>query len=129
MTPSLVRRFFAAVLTALALMLPALSQAALDDPSHVVTVMQFSAKSPDTLNELKKRMLAMRDFQRQQPGYVENAVFENRNPERKPQFVGVARWKTLKDWETLWQTDAFQKLVRSIGEVGEINPGVFTAVR
>jgi hypothetical protein len=42
--------------------------------------------------------------------------------------VGVARWKSLKDWEALWQNEDFQKLVRSISEVGEINPGVFTAV-
>jgi heme-degrading monooxygenase HmoA len=128
MTRHLAARFLAAALTTLALLMPSLSRAALDDPSHVVTVMQFSAKSKNSVEELKKRMLAMRDFQRRQPGYVENAVFENRNQERKPQFVGVARWKSLKDWEALWQNENFQKLVRSISEVGEINPGVFTAV-
>jgi heme-degrading monooxygenase HmoA len=129
MTQSLVTGFFAATLTSLAFLVPTPSQAALDDPGHVVTVMQFSAKSPASLPALKERMLAMRNFQRQQPGYVENALFENRNVQTSPQYVGVARWKSLKEWETLWQNDAFQKLVRAINEVGETKPGVFTAVK
>lgn len=103
--------------------------APLDDPNTVLTVMQFSARGAAALPELKKRMAAMRDFQRKQPGYVENALMENRNPQTKPHFVGVARWKSVKDWETMWQKEEFQKLVRSIGEVGDVTPGVFSAVR
>lgn len=129
MALSLTSRLMATAVTSVALMMPSLSQAALDEPGHVVTVMQFSAKNAASVPELKKRMLAMRDFQRQQPGYVENAVFENRNQQTAPQYVGVARWKTLKEWEDLWQRDQFQKLVRSIGEVGDIKPGVFNLVR
>jgi heme-degrading monooxygenase HmoA len=105
------------------------SQAALDDPSHVVTVMQFTAKSPESMPELKKRMQAMRDFLRKQPGYVENALFENRNPQTSPQYVGVSQWKKLKDWENLWQGEQFQLLMRAIGEVGTVSPGIYSAVK
>lgn len=105
------------------------SHAALDDPNHVVTVMQFSAKSPESIPELKKRMQAMRDFLRKQPGYVENALFENRNPQTSPQYVGVSQWKKLKDWENLWQGEQFQALMRAIGEVGTVSPGVYSAVK
>lgn len=90
--------------------------------------MQFSAKSAANAGELKKRMLTMRDHQRKQAGYVENAIFENRNPQAKPQFVGVSRWKNLKDWEGLWLNEEFKKIVASIGEIGEINPGVYSPV-
>ena len=105
------------------------AHAALDDPNHVVTVMQFTAKSPESIPELKKRMQAMREFLRKQPGYVENALFENRNPQTSPQYVGVSQWKQLKDWENLWQGDQFQVLMRAIGEVGTVNPGVYSAVK
>ena len=54
---------------------------------------------------------------------------ENRNPGTRPHYVGIARWKSLKDWEALWAKDEFQKLVRSINEVGEVTPGTFAAVR
>ena len=121
-------RFMSTVLASLALALPTLAHAELSKPGEVLTVMQFSAKSVATSVELKKRMLAMRDFQRQQTGYVENAIFENRNPQAKPQYVGVSRWKSLKDWEGLWTNEQFKKLVASIGEVGEINPGVYSPV-
>lgn len=124
-----ISRRLAAALTTLTLAAPWCTQAAADDASHVMTVMQFAAKNPASVPELKKRMLAMRDFQRQQPGYVENAVYENRNPQTSPQYVGVARWKSLKDWESLWQNEQFQKHVRAVGEVGEVAPGVFTPVK
>lgn len=91
--------------------------------------MQFSAKDAASLPELKKRMAAMRDHLRKQPGYIENALFENRNVQNKPHYVGVSRWKSFKDWENLWLKEDFQKLVRSISEVGEINPGTFAAVK
>lgn len=105
------------------------AHAALDTPGDVITVMQFKAKNAAAIPELKKRMAAMRDFQRQKASPIENALFENRNPAASPHFVGVSRWKSLKDWEALWNNDEFQKLVRSITEVGELSPGTFTAVK
>ena len=101
----------------------------MDSPDHVVTVMQFTAKSPEAVPELKKRMKAMRDFLRKQPGFVENALFENRNPQTSPQYVGVSQWKKLKDWENLWAGEQFQVLMRAISEVGTVNPGVYNAVK
>jgi hypothetical protein len=117
-----------AAATALAL-LSTPAQAAQDDPSEVVTVMQFAAKNPASVPELKKRMLAMRDFQRKQTGLVDNALYENRNPQTAPQYVGVARWKQLKNWEDLWQNGQFQTLVRAVSEVGTVTPGVYGAVK
>ena len=102
---------------------------ALDDPNTVVTVMQFSAKDVSSKAELKKRMTLMRDFLRKQPGYIENALMENRNGDAKPNYVGVSRWKSFKDWESLWNKEDFQKLVRSISEVGEVVPGTFAPVK
>jgi heme-degrading monooxygenase HmoA len=129
MRSSLFSRLIAFAMFVAALALTTQSHAALDDPSHVVTVMHFSAKAPSSTPELKKRMQAMRDYLRKQPGYVENALFENRNPENAPQFVGVSRWKNLKDWENLWQNQQFQLLMRAIGEVGTVTPGVYNAVK
>lgn len=117
-----------ATATALAL-LSTPARAAQDDPSEVVTVMQFAAKNPASVPELKKRMLAMRDFQRKQTGLVDNALYENRNPQTAPQYVGVARWKQLKNWEDLWQNEQFQTLVRAVSEVGTVTPGVYGAVK
>ena len=102
---------------------------ALDDPNTVVTVMQFSARSTAMRAQLKERMGAIRDYLRKQPGYIENALMENRNPGSKPEFVGVSRWKSFKDWEALWLKPEFQKLVSAASEVGEINPGTFAPVK
>ena len=102
---------------------------ALDDPSTVVTVMQFSAKSPAVKPELMKRMTAIRDFIRKQPGYVDNVLMENRNPDTQPNFVGVSRWKSIKDWEALWTKPELQKLVASASEVGNISPGSFAPIK
>ncbi len=108
---------------------PAMAGPALDDPNTVVTVMQFTARDPANKAELAKRMAAIRDYLRKQPGFVENALMENRNPNSKPHYVGVSRWKSYKDWENLWQKEELQKLVRAVGEVGELSPGTFAAVK
>ena len=68
---------------------PTPSVAAMDDAGTVITVMQFSARTETSRAELKKRMGEMRDYLRTQPGMVENALFENRNPTVKPHYVGV----------------------------------------
>lgn len=102
---------------------------ALDDPSTVVTVMQFSARSAATRAQLQERMGAIREYIRKQPGYIENALMENRNPANKPDFVGVSRWKSFKDWEALWLKPDFQKLVTAVGEVGDITPGTYSPVK
>jgi heme-degrading monooxygenase HmoA len=102
---------------------------ALDDPSTVVTVMQFSARNAAARAPLQERMGAIRDYIRKQPGYIENALMENRNPGNKPEFVGVSRWKSFKDWEALWLKPEFQKLVAAAGEFGEINPGTFAPIK
>ena len=100
-----------------------------DSPSTVVTVMQFSARNAGARTQLQERMAAIRDYIRKQPGYIENALMENRNPGGKPEFVGVSRWKSFKDWEALWLKPEFQKLVAAAGEVGEINPGTFAPIK
>jgi heme-degrading monooxygenase HmoA len=102
---------------------------ALDDPNTVVTVMQFSARSAASRAQLQERMGAIRDYIRKQPGYIENALMENRNPGSKPEFVGVSRWKSFKDWESMWLKPEFQKLVTAAGEVGDINPGTYSPVK
>ena len=102
---------------------------ALDDPNTVVTVMQFSARNTAARAPLQERMGAIRDYIRKQPGYIENALMENRNPGAKPEFVGVSRWKSFKDWEALWLKPEFQKLVAAAGEVGDINPGTYSPVK
>ena len=102
---------------------------ALDDPSTVVTVMQFSARNAATRAQLQERMGAIRDYIRKQPGFVDNALMENRNTGNKPDFVGVSRWKSFKDWEALWLKPEFQKLVAAAGEVGEINPGTYSPIK
>ena len=117
-------------LTALAATAHAAAGAApLDDADSVITVMQFPAKSEASRAELKKRMAAMRDYLRTQPGLIENALFENRNTGAKPHYVGVSRLKSIKDWENLWLKKETQSLVRQIGEVGELVSGTFSAVR
>lgn len=102
---------------------------ALDDPNTVVTVMQFSARSAGVRAQLQERMGAIRDYIRKQPGYIENVLMENRNPASKPEFVGVSRWKSFKDWEALWLKPEFQKLVAAAGEVGDINPGTYSPIK
>lgn len=102
---------------------------ALDDPNTVVTVMQFSARNAAARAPLQERMGAIRDCLRKQPGYIENALMENRNAGAKPEFVGVSRWKSFKDWEALWLKPEFQKLVAAAGEVGEVNPGTYAPVK
>lgn len=125
---------FHTVLLALALTVssavaPAQAAPALDDPNTVVTVMQFSARSADKRAQLQTRMATIRDYIRKQPGYIENALMENRNPDSKPDFVGVSRWKSFKDWEALWLKPEFQKLIAAVGEVGDINPGTYSPVK
>jgi heme-degrading monooxygenase HmoA len=102
---------------------------ALDDPDTVVTVMQFSARSAADRGRLQQRMGAIRDYLRKQPGYVENALMENRNPGGKPEFVGVSRWRSFKDWEALWLKPDLQKLVAAVAEVGDLQPATFSPVK
>ena len=120
---------FAVALSISSILAPAQAAPALDDPNTVVTVMQFSARSAATRAQLQERMGAIRDYIRKQPGYIENALMENRNAGSKPEFVGVSRWKSFKDWEALWLKPEFQKLVAAAGEVGEINPGTYSPVK
>ncbi|KNZ33341.1 MAG: hypothetical protein AD742_07105 [Methylibium sp. NZG] len=108
---------------------PALAAPALDDPNTVVTVMQFNARDAASKAELQKRMGAIRDYIRKQPGYIENALMENRNSDQKPHFVGVSRWNSFKDWEAMWLKPEFQTLVRAVGEVGDITPGTYSPVK
>ena len=118
---------------ALAILMPLAAMAApvpaLDDPNTVITVMQFSAKSPAVRPELMKRMAAIRDFIRKQPGYIDNALMENRNPNTQPSFVGVSRWKSFKDWEAIWSKPELQKLVAATNEVGDVTPGTFAPIK
>lgn len=102
---------------------------ALDDPNTVVTVMQFSARSAATRAQLQERMGAIREYIRKQPGYIENALMANSNAAAKPEFVGVSRWKSFKDWEALWLKPEFQKLVAAAGEVGDIQPGTYSPIK
>lgn len=102
---------------------------ALDDPNTVVTVMQFSARSAATRAQLQERIGAIRDYIRRQPGYIENALMENRNTGNKPEFVGVSRWKSFKDWEALWLKPEFQKLLAAAVEVGDISPGTYSPMK
>lgn len=108
---------------------PALAAPALDDPSTVVTVMQFSARDAASKPELQKRMADIREYIRKQPGYIENAIMENRNGDARPHFVGVSRWTSFKAWENMWLKPEFQTLVRAVGEVGDINPGTYAPVK
>ena len=74
-------------------------------------------------------MAEVRGFDRKQLGFIDNSLMENRNPSATPQFVGVARWKSFKDWEALWLKPDFQKLVTAVGEVGDITPGTYSPVK
>jgi len=87
-----------------------------------------AAPSPQRA-ELAKRMTAIRDYIRKQPGLIDNAVMQNRNPGNKPDFAGVSRWKSFKDWENLWLKDDMQKLVRAVVEVGDIKPNTFSPLK
>lgn len=126
-------KFLAALLTVALAVSSAASSAqgvpALDDPNTVVTVMQFSARNAATRAQLQERMGAIRDYIRKQPGYIENELMENRNSGSKPDFVGVSRWKSFKDWEVLWLEPEFQTLVAAAGEVGDISPGTFAPMK
>lgn len=102
---------------------------ALDEPGAVLTVMQFTARSDADIGQLRELMREMRDYQRTLPGHIDNAVFENRNPQQQPHFVGVARWASLKQWEVLWASDRFQDIVRRLGRSGTLTPGIFAPVQ
>ncbi|MFN0040959.1 MAG: antibiotic biosynthesis monooxygenase family protein [Burkholderiales bacterium] len=102
---------------------------ALDDPNTVVTVMQFSVRSGATRAQLQQRMSPIRDFIRKQPGFIETVLMENRNTGNQPDFVGITRWKSFKDWEALWLKPEFQKLVATAGEVGSVNPGMYSPIK
>jgi heme-degrading monooxygenase HmoA len=118
----------ALALTLSAFGLTAHAAPALDDTTTVVTVMQFSARNTAARAPLKERMLVIRDYLRKQPGYIENALMENRNPGSQPEYVGVSRWKSFKDWEALWLKPEFQKMVAAANEFGNVNPGTFAPV-
>lgn len=91
--------------------------------------MQLTARDAASKPELMKRMAAIRDFMRDQPGYIENVLVENSNPSAKPHFVGVSRWTSIKAWEGAWLKPEFQAMVKSVTEVGDLMPGVFKPVK
>lgn len=122
-----IRKFF---LWALICFSPlAWATAALDDPTLSLTVMQFTAKDKTQKLELKKRMDVMRVYLKKQPGFVDNVILENRNADNKPDFVGVSRWKSLKDWEALWNSKEYQKIVSNVTEIADVSPGMFTPIK
>ncbi|MEK7345770.1 MAG: antibiotic biosynthesis monooxygenase [Pseudomonadota bacterium] len=124
------KAIFSTVAMAGMLLFSTASQAApaLDDPSTVLTVMQFTLKPGASREELLNRMTAIRDYGRKQPGIIDNAIMENRNTANSPTFVGVTRWKSFKAWEAMWTSDEFKKLVARVTEIGDINPGTFAPV-
>ncbi|MGB7301783.1 MAG: hypothetical protein WA888_17110 [Burkholderiaceae bacterium] len=115
--------------TAVTSMVSAQSAPALNDPELVTTVMQFTAKDKASIPELKKRMAAIRDFQKAKSKVIESVLMQNVNGDQSPQFVGVAKWKTIKDWEAMWTSPDFQSLVSDVTQVGTLNPGVFAATK
>lgn len=125
-----IKNVFSMLAIAAGLFFSTTSQAAtaLDDPNTVLTVMQFTIKPGASREELLKRMTAVRDFGRKQPGNIDNAIMENRNSAASPTYVGVSRWNSFKSWEAMWSNDAFKKLVASVNEVGDITPGTFAPI-
>ncbi len=124
------KQSFLIIATVMVLLLTGVSHAStsLDDPNTVLTVMQFTLKSGASRDELQKRMMTIRDFIRQQPGLIDNALMENRNHDAAPTFVGVSRWKSFKSWEAMWSSREFKDLVTKVSEVGEMNPGTFAPI-
>lgn len=105
------------------------STSALDNPNTMTTVMQFTARDKASIPELKNRMAAIRDFVGKQPACIDNVLMQNVNVTGSPSFVGVSRWKSVKDWEALWLSSEFQKLVGSVSDLGTVNPGMFSPVK
>lgn len=123
------RRAFGVLIFSVATAAGAQAVLPLDDPNTTLTVMQFSARDTASRPELMKRMAAVRDFMRKQPGCIENVLVQNINPDAKPHFVGVSRWASIKDWEGSWLKPEMQALVKSVTEVGELVPGAYRAVK
>ena len=85
---------------------------ALDDPNTVVTVMQFSARNAAARAQLQERMGAIRDYIRKQPGYIENALMENRKPGSKPDFACCASVAAAGPMARRAASSHWMKLVR-----------------
>lgn len=101
----------------------------LSDPAVLTTVMQFTAKDKASIPELKKRMAAIAKYVNTKSNAIEGVLMQNANEGQAPHFVGVSRWRQLKDWEMLWTSTEFQRLVSAVTEVGELKPGVFAAAK
>lgn len=102
---------------------------ALDDPSVLSSVMQYSASSDDKKDQLQKQMVLIRDYLREQPGCVDVVLMQNANDGSKPDFVGIARWTDLKSWENVWLDKDFQQLVKSVTQLGKLTPGMFLPLK
>ena len=109
---------------------PAMAQQAppWSDPNTVTTVMQFTVKDNASRANLQEALAAIGSYVAKQPTCLENVFMKNTNNSAAPQFIGVARWKSVKDWEALWLDEAFQVLVGRFAEYGTINPGIFSPV-
>ncbi len=91
--------------------------------------MQFTAKDGASIPELKKSLAAIGQFVAKQPTCIDNVFLKNLNDKSAPQFVGVARWKSIKDWEALWLNKEFQKLVGAFSTYGTLTPGLYAPVK
>jgi heme-degrading monooxygenase HmoA len=80
----------------------------------VVTIAQpiavVAGKNPA---EVYEAMQNMSDVIRKIPGLVNDVVLENKNPEIKPSYVHVMRWKDQKSWEAMFANLEFQKAIKN----------------
>ena len=78
-----------------------------------------------------KAMKAVVEVVRQQPGLIDEVLMENKNPDNKPSHVHVMRWREQKNWEAVFQSPEFQKILKDTRAVLTLSEGasIYTPVK
>lgn len=100
----------AAILAMAAVAYPPLASA--QSNSEVVTIVLPINMAGTSREASISALRAVQAVVRKQPGLIDEVLEENRNPEIKPEFVHVTRWRAQRFWEDMFTSPEMQKVIR-----------------
>ena len=99
-------------------------------PEGLTIVIPLAAASGKSRDDVVKAMQTNVAVIRKQPGLIDEALMENKNPAKKPTPIHVTRWREMKNWEMVFANADFQKVIAAnAGFFAVDGAGIYTPVK
>lgn len=108
---------------------PSAVQAQIPPTEGVTIVVPLNAIGPSRAASVAA-MQSVVAVVRKQPGLIEEALLANKNPANAPSHVHVMRWREQKNWETLFASPEFRKVLGASASAIALvdSAGIYTPV-